>query len=39
MWTVLENYTSVRGMKCAKCIDTTSGDMGYFMEIEMVRVA
>ena len=38
MWMVLERYTSVRGMKCVKCIDTMSGDMGYFMEIEMVRV-
>ena len=38
IWTVLENYVSVRDMKCVKCIDTMSGDMGYFMEIEMVRV-
>ena len=38
MWTVLESYISVRDMKCVKCIDTMSGDMGYFMEIEMVRV-
>lgn len=39
MWMVLENYISVREMKCVKCIDTVSGDMGYFVEVEMVRVA
>lgn len=35
MWLVLENYISVRNMNCVKCIDPASGDMGYFMEMEM----
>jgi hypothetical protein len=35
MWLVLENYVSVREMNCVKCIDPASGDLGYFMEMEM----
>jgi hypothetical protein len=35
MWLVLENYVSVREVNCVKCIDPVSGDLGYFMEMEM----
>lgn len=35
IWLVKQNYVSVRDMRCAEVFDPSTGEYGYFMEVEL----